>query len=627
MVRIKVLDALLANQIAAGEVVERPSAVVKELLENSIDAGATQIYIEIENGGIQLIRIRDNGCGIHKDDLPLALLRHATSKITGLEDLDCVASFGFRGEALASISSVSRLNIISRLASESSGWQISREGLNSEINLQPLAHPFGTTIEVRDLFFNTPARRKFLRTESTEFNHIEETVRKVVLSNFNVSVTLKHNNKNIFNLPCAEDFTRQKQRVVNLCGIDFINNATYINSENAGLRVFGWLGKPTFTRSQGDMQYFYVNKRIIRDKFLSHAMRRAYQDVIVAGRQPAVILYLELDPSLVDVNVHPTKSEVRFRDNRLVHDFIFGSIYQALAEFKPENKISIPKTLVSPPRDKFSSNDERGAEYFIPKKSEPLMVKEQIATYQQIHNYAKQSLLANELPEENKIFNTGNFEIKETKKQQNLNLENNEGLVSKKSYLLGKSLAQLHGIYLLAQNQSGLILVDIHAAHERITYEKLKTSHFQEGIKIQKLLLPITINLNSKEIKLAEQCSDLWWHFGLEVGNFAPEILIIRGIPEILSTTDTDISQLIHDILSDFSEYENSDCIKNNINNILMTMACHNSVRANRLLTTSEMDALLRDIENTERSGQCGHGRPAWIQISLDELHKMFGRG
>lgn len=560
--RIKTLEPALTNQIAAGEVVARPASVVKELLENSLDAGATQIDIEIKKGGSQLIRIRDNGSGIHKEDLILALKRHTTNKIANLDDLERIASLGFRGEALASISSISRLNLASRLQGENTAWKITAEGREPKTQLQPVAHLVGTTVEVRDLFFNTPARRKFLRTAATEFNHIEATVRRLALSNFAVGFLLKHDDKVVQDLLPATTQKQQEQRITQICGKSFMENAVYVTTENAGLRLHGWLGLPTFSRSQVDLQYFYVNNRIIKDKTVSHAIKLAYQDVMHYGRHAAFVLYLTLDPALVDVNVHPTKNEVRFRENRLIHGFIHSKVKQAIAEVKPEPQINYQINM---------------------QQKMPWEVREPVAP---------------KLEPEPVITNTDP---------------------------LGYAIAQLHGIYILAQNETGLILVDMHAAHERITYERLKQAHTTEGIKAQSLLVPITITLSETETKYAEQNKVSLQQLGIEFDSAGPESIIIRQIPYLLKNTD--VEQLFRDLITDLITNDYSNRVAADINKILITMSCHNSVRVNRQLTITEMNALLRDIETTERSGQCGHGRPTWIQLTIADLDKIFERG
>jgi DNA mismatch repair protein MutL len=569
---IKILEPHVANQIAAGEVVERPASVVKELLENSLDAGADQIDIEIRKGGTQLIRIRDNGCGIHKDDLALALNRHATSKISNVDDLGHIASLGFRGEALASINAVSKLTITSKFQDEKSAWQI----INNK--LQPAAHPQGTSVEVCDLFFNTPARRKFLRTEATEFNYIEEIVRRIALSHFNVAISLKHNDHIVQNLGSAMTRIQQEKRIADICGSAFMDNAVYVeDSRRGGSRtaptLYGWIGLPTFSRSQTDMQYFYINNRMVRDKLLSHAVRQAYQDVIQSGRHSAFVLYLQLDPSTVDVNVHPTKNEVRFKDTKLIHDYVFHNIHRAIADIKP-------KFISEPPVDY-----RRGG---------------------------------------SRHFCTGDSRIAPTRTAQCTGSLRTARTQAALVGPLGNAIAQIHGTYILAENQNGLVLVDIHAAHERITYEQLKTAFAEGNIISQPLLIPMTIALSAKEAKYAEQYQDIFSQLGMEIANLNSETIIIRQVPNLLK--DTNIEQLIRDVLADLIENNRSIRIQEYINEILATMACHGSVRANRQLSILEMNALLRKIENTERSRQCGHGRPTWIQLSINELNKMFQR-
>ncbi len=580
---IKILEPQLANQIAAGEVVERPASVVKELLENSLDAGADQIDIEIKNGGIQLIRIRDNGAGIHKDDLQLALSRHATSKISSQDDLTHINTLGFRGEALASIKSVSRLTITSKYQNEKNAWQILDD------KLQPSAYPEGTSIEVRDLFYNVPARRKFLRTEKTEFNYLEEVVRRIALSHFDIGISLKHNERSILNLSPAKTKTEQERRITNIFGATFMQNAVHIDTKNIDLKLSGWIGLPTFSRSQPDLQYFYINNRIVRDKLLSHAVRQAYQDVIQNNRYSAFILYLQLDPAMIDVNVHPTKNEVRFKDTRLIHDFVFHTMHNAIANIKPE---SVPEFV---PQQNFAPIQES-------KSQIPLQIQDVRAKDYSPHVRAKDY----------------SPHVRATGRSPHVR-------ATGRSPLLGHAMAQLHVTYILAENQNGLILVDAHAAHERITYERLKTAFANEGIVSQPLLIPITVILNKKETKYAEQYQDIFKQLGIEIANLSPETIIIRQVPNLLR--ESDIEQLVRDVLADLIENNRSNRIQEYLNEILVTMACHGSVRANRRLTIPEMDALLRDIEKTERSGQCGHGRPTWLQVTLDELNKMFLRG
>ncbi len=626
MRKIKLLSPRLANQIAAGEVVERPSSVIKELLENSLDAGATRLEIDVEEGGIKLMRVRDNGGGIERDDLPLALSRHATSKIYELDDLEAVATLGFRGEALASISSVARLALISSTTEDSAGWQVVAEGRDMETQVSPAPHPRGTTVEVRDLFFNTPARRKFLRTDKTEYTHLEDVVKRLALSRFDVAFNLRHNNRAIYSWRAGDSQLEQERRVAQVCGPAFMENAVHIDIERSGLRLWGWVAQPTFSRSQADLQHFYVNGRAIRDKLVSHAVRQAYQDVLYHGRHPAFVLYLELDPSTVDVNVHPTKHEVRFRDNRSVHDFIYSSLHHALARVRPEDTLarrdtsesdetpgvnpfalSSPKAVQGIAAGEFKGQETIGfrapvssgyqSNYqssFRPSSPDENTVREQMAVYGALH---ASPLINNPLPE------THSEDIPP----------------------LGYALAQLKGIYILAENAQGLILVDMHAAHERITYERMKESFGCGGIQTQPLLVPESIAVSEKEADCAENFSDIFKSLGFELQRAGPETILIRQIPVILNRAK--VEQLVRDVLSDLIEHGTSERIQHHINEILGTMACHGSVRANRKLTIPEMNALLRDMEATERSGQCNHGRPTWLLQSLDDLDKLFMRG
>jgi len=622
---IKLLSPRLANQIAAGEVVERPSSVIKELLENSLDAGATRLEIDVEDGGIKLMRVRDNGGGIAKEDLPLALSRHATSKIYELDDLEAVATLGFRGEALASISSVARLTLLSSTNDDSAGWQVVAEGRDMETEVSPAPHPRGTTVEVRDLFFNTPARRKFLRTEKTEYTHLEDVVKRLALSRFDVAFNLRHNGRAIYSWRAGDSQLEQERRVAQVCGPAFMENAVHIDIERNGLRLWGWVALPTFSRSQADLQHFYVNGRAIRDKLVSHAVRQAYQDVLYHGRHPAFVLYLEVDPASVDVNVHPTKHEVRFRENRSVHDFIYSSLHHALAKVTPES--SLAKNVQSNDFLQTSSalqgvaaGEFRGQETLglraTPASgfsgfqsypfsnsqtfSRPVGVSEQIKTYGDLHQAASP---LNKSVQDYSLPDSGDENIPP----------------------LGYAIAQLKGIYILAENAQGLIVVDMHAAHERITYERMKESFACGGIQAQPLLVPESIAISQKEADCAEQFQDIFKRLGLELQRAGPETILIRQLPVVLNRAK--VEQLVRDVLSDLIEHGSSERIQHHINEILSTMACHASVRANRKLTIPEMNALLRDMEATERSGQCNHGRPTWLLQSLDEFDKMFMRG
>lgn len=622
MNKIKLLSPRLANQIAAGEVVERPSSVIKELLENSLDAGATRLDIDIEDGGIKLMRVRDNGGGIDHADLPLALSRHATSKIYELDDLEAVATLGFRGEALASISSVARLTLLSSTTDDSLGWQVTAEGRDMETEISPAPHPRGTTVEVRDLFFNTPARRKFLRTEKTEYSHLEDVVKRLALSRFDVAFNLRHNNRAVYSWRAGDNQLEQERRVAQVCGPAFMENAVHIEMERNGLRLWGWVALPTFSRSQADLQHFYVNGRSIRDKLVSHAVRQAYQDVLYHGRHPAFVLYLEIEPSTVDVNVHPTKHEVRFRENRSVHDFIYSSLHHALAKIKPEDSLSrsheSDASVQSQSMQGLAVGEFQGQErisfaastpannlgqagttanymssgYTAPAYSSPAVVREQMNRYGELHQPMRSTLAdgaENDVPP------------------------------------LGYAIAQLKGIYILAENEQGLIVVDMHAAHERITYERMKVSFAAGGLQTQPLLVPESIAVSQKEADCAEQYEEIFKSLGFELQRAGPETLLIRQVPVVLNRAK--VEQLVRDVLSDLIEHGSSERIQQHINEILSTMACHGSVRANRRLTIPEMNALLRDMEATERSGQCNHGRPTWLLQSLDELDKLFMRG
>ena len=602
MNRINSLSKRLANQIAAGEVVERPASVIKELLENSLDAGATRLQIDVEQGGVKLMRVKDNGCGIHKDDLALALSRHATSKIIELTDLENITSLGFRGEALASISSVSRFHIISNSSEESgsSGWKVEVEGQEVEVSVPPAAHPQGTSAEVRDLFFNVPARKKFLKTEKTEFTRIDEVIKRIALSRFDVQFNLKHNQRTIHQLLPAISEQERQRRVSLVCGPVFVDNSVYIDVERSGLRLWGWVSLPTFSRSQSDLQYFYVNGRTIRDKLVTHAVKQAYRDVLFHGRHPAYMLYLELAPSSVDVNVHPTKHEVRFRDSRLVHDFLFSALHKALAEVTPSVQIASQHAGMAGTESKFAHDDPKvyGKQVSL-RLAEPTTasygayattnVRDHDQIQEQIASLAK--------------LNAGNEEVPP----------------------LGYAIAHLHGIYILAQNKEGLIIIDMHAAHERIIYERMKVACKSEKLKMQPLLVPLSIAVSQSEADCAAAQKKELLGLGIELDKLTDEAIVVRQVPSILK--DSDVEQMVRDVLSDVLEYGSSDRIQAHQEELLSTMACHGSVRANRHLTIPEMNSLLRDMEATERSGQCNHGRPTWVCQSLSELDKLFLRG
>jgi len=595
MTRIKQLSNRLSNQIAAGEVIERPAAVVKELLENSLDADSDRIDIELENGGMKQIKVRDNGHGIAESDLPLALCRHATSKISTIEDLDNVATLGFRGEALASMASVARLTLSSNdSVKERVGWTIEAEGADIKSESVPVPHATGTTVEVRDLFFNTPGRKKFLRSERTEYQRIADVVKKFALCSFNVSFNLTHNGRSVHNFPAANSQQDQRRRLVTVFGSAFIENSIYLEEERNGLSLFGWIGIPTFSRSQTDHQYFYVNGRIIRDKLISHAIRQAYRDVMYQGRQPVFALFLDLNPMLVDVNVHPTKQEVRFRDQRLAHDFIHSAIHQALAEIRPADRIaSISVDEHYSVGDDATTSARQTSISFAARSQRP-GIAEQLKSYGALHPAIDHAATSPSGSED---------EIPS----------------------LGYAIAQLHGTYILAENEQGLVIVDMHAAHERITYERMKTACDSDGITSQPMLVPITLLVSEKDAECAAEQIESFNALGFELERIGAESIVIRKIPAILK--DVDIEQLVRDVLADIVEYGSSERVEQHRDEILSTMACHGSVRANRSLTIAEMNALLRTVETTERSGQCNHGRPTFALQSLSELDTLFLRG
>jgi DNA mismatch repair protein MutL len=615
MNKIHLLNPRLANQIAAGEVVERPSSVIKELLENSLDAGASRLDIDVEAGGIKLMRVRDNGSGISEEDLPLALSRHATSKIRELDDLEAVGTLGFRGEALASISSVARLTLTSNVEDQRAGWQVVAEGRDMDTQVSPAPHPRGTTVEVRDLFFNTPARRKFLRTEKTEYNHLEDVVKRQALSRFDVAFCLRHNQRVVCNWPAGTGRLEQERRVAQVCGPAFMEHALHLDIERDGLRLWGWVALPSFSRSQADLQHFYVNGRAIRDRLVGHAVRQAYQDVLYHGRHPAFVLYLEVDPASVDVNVHPTKHEVRFRDNRRVHSFIFSSLHHVLAQVKPGDRMGetgapAPAEALerAPALEGAAAGEFQQSSMALAQAPSPVggyqsrpfgssgasQVAEQMRHYGTLHQPSSPSAALPTSPEED-------------------------------IPPLGFAIAQLKNIYILAENAQGLIIVDMHAAHERITYERMKAAYAEGGIQSQPLLVPESVAVSQKEADYAEEYPETFANLGFQIQRAGPESLVVRQVPALLSRAP--VAQLVRDVLSDLIEHGTSERIQEHINELLSSMACHGSVRANRRLTIPEMNALLRDMEATERSGQCNHGRPTWTLQSLDELDKLFMRG
>jgi len=591
---IRKLPTHLINQIAAGEVVERPSSVVKELVENSLDAGADRIRVEVEQGGIHRIRISDNGGGIARDELALALSAHATSKISSLDDLEEVASLGFRGEALASIASVSRLRLASRPIDQDEGLELDSE--SGQISApRPVGMPAGTIIEVRDLFYNVPARRKFVRTERTEFNHIDELVRRLALANMAAGFELIHNGKAVRRLPPIAGPEEWVRRVAEVCGEAFVDHALELEREHAGMVLSGWIARPSFSRSQADQQFFFVNGRLVRDRLVAHAVRQAYRDVLFHGRHPAFVLSLQIDPRRVDVNVHPQKTEVRFRDGRLVHDFLFSTINHALADTRPGQGRGAP--AVAPGSEGLTSGQPGlGSGANPPSQSGlGLSVSDQMARYASLTQSPSGDHFNGRTAEDNEI------------------------------PPLGFAVAQIHGVFVLAENAGGLVVVDMHAAHERIVYEQLKQSWAEERVRSQRLLVPEKLAVSRREASALEAHGGGLDRLGFELDLAGPEAVMVRAVPTLLANSDP--LGLVRDLLADLAELGRSERIESSIDELLSTMACHGSVRANRRLNTDEMNRLLRDMERTERSDQCNHGRPTWVQLDMKSLDQLFLRG
>ena len=603
--RIRQLPAQLVNQIAAGEVVERPASVARELIENSLDAEADRIEVDAERGGVKRLRVRDNGAGIVREDLALALCRHATSKIAAAADLQSITTLGFRGEALPSIASVSHLELSSRHRDADGAWCIHGDGSDQAGELIPTSHPVGTTVQVRDLFYNTPGRRKFLRTDKTELSHLEQLVRRVALARFDVRFRLAHNGRVLWDLPplAGGDGTAEN-RLNRLLGAGFTEHALTLDQSAVGLRLRGWLASPGFSRSQSDLQFFYVNGRAVRDRLVAHAVRMAYQDVLHQSRHPAYLLYLELPPRLVDNNVHPAKQEVRFREGRQVHDFIFRTLQRRLAEGRLHEEpapvtggsppaVGAPQAGVSPPSAPgvpeprprpvpLRVADRRGGYRFSLESQRPGAGGDRAA--------AGQECMSDTEPPP-----------------------------------LGYALAQLQGVYILAQAADGLVIVDMHAAHERIGYERLKRSWEQGRVRGQPLLVPVVVRVAPGEAELTEANRELFQRLGVGVDRMGEASLAVREIPALLQGADAE--RLLRDLLSDFAVHGHGERIRAEMDAVLATMACHGSVRANRQLGLEEMNALLREIEHTERADQCNHGRPTWIKLSGPELDRLFLRG
>ncbi len=628
MPAIQILPDLLINQIAAGEVVERPAAALKELMENSLDAGATTIVVHLAGGGTQLLKVSDDGNGIARDELPLALARHATSKIASLDDLERVGSLGFRGEALASIAAVSRLTLSSRhraaggpgnSGSDKHAWSITSEGPHLSAP-EPTALAAGTTVEVRDLYFNTPARRKFLKTEATEYAHCEEAFRRIALSRSAAGFTLQHNNRVQWHLkPQSLD-----ERIAELQGKEFAQSSIAIDEDSAGLRLHGRVSSPAMAKASRDAQYFYVNGRFVRDKLLAHAIRQAYQDVLHHDRHPAFVLFLDIDPALVDVNVHPTKTEVRFRDSRAVHQYVFHALSKALAGTAGDTVTTQQAVPGFPGFSRLSSNPDSGAPRAWHTGGSRTAGQPDSTAYA-----PRQSAMALPASEAMGFYDTlfGARATTSASLATTSETDHTEAppLDNQGAPPLGFALAQLGGIYILAENQHGLVIVDMHAAHERIMYEKLKNALDAREIPMQPLLVPVALIASPVEVATAEENGAMLRQIGFDVAPGSPTSLTIRAVPAMLA--DADARTLAADVLREVQEYGASRVLTERRNELLGTMACHAAVRANRRLSVLEMNALLRDMEATERSGLCNHGRPTWRQITVAELDKLFMRG
>lgn len=587
------LPEQLINQIAAGEVVERPASVLKELLENSLDAGSRAIEVQLMQGGIKQLRIADDGCGISKDDLPLALERHATSKIHTLEELESVGTLGFRGEALASIASVARTRITSREPDASHAWKVA----DHQREPAPAALNAGTVIEVEDLYYNTPARRKFLKSDNTEYAHCQDAFRRIALAHPTVSFLLTHNERVALRLPASNC----ARRTCDILGEDFMSEARELNASAADMRLTGYAALAAYAKSNRDAQYFYVNGRFVRDKVLQHAVRQAYADILHGAHHPAYALFLELDPTQVDVNVHPAKTEVRFRNSGAIHQFVFHALTRALAAPLQAAEQAAPESVQTSVQTSYA-----------PRVSPSPTVQH--------------SLQINEAPARYQVPPTRPFNLNSLSSFAAPQVAPNltSPVATQNSPKLGYAIAQLHGVYVLAQNEQGLVIVDMHAAHERILYEQLKTA--LEGTPaVQALLIPAVLNLSALEIATAEEHHATLHNMGFELTSAGPQQLTVRSIPALLARAP--LNELIRALLTELRDYPATEVITTRRNELLATMACHGAVRAHRQLTLPEMNALLRDMENTDRADQCNHGRPTWTQLSMGDLDKLFMRG
>ncbi|MDD3354958.1 DNA mismatch repair endonuclease MutL [Zoogloea sp.] len=607
---IHLLPDHLINQIAAGEVVERPASVLKEVLENAMDAGSTVVDVQLEQGGVRRIRVADDGCGIPRDELPLALERHATSKIASLDDLEHVGTMGFRGEALAAIAAVSRMSITSRADGAPHAWRIDADPRE----LSPAALNHGTVVDVADLYFNTPARRKFLKSEGTEFAHCDDVFRRVALARPDVALQLSHNGRVSHRLPAGP----REARVRALLGDDFLAAARPVEAEAGQLRIHGFASLPAYSRSSRDAQFFYVNGRFVRDKLVTHAIREAYADILHGSRHPAYVLFLELDPYGVDVNVHPAKVEVRFRESRAVHQFVYHALNRSLAASgaggAPMAGGDGGSSLTPPAAD-----TGHAPPAFIPPQQGRLAMEPASRAYFDFAASARPEAGTGEAER----FSPAAFAPRPGGSAPPPALA--PALpASDLAPPLGYALAQLHGVYVLAQNEGGLILVDMHAAHERILYERLKT--LLDGTPgVQRLLIPAVFGVGPKDMASAEEHADLLERMGFELAPAGPQELAVRSVPALLASAP--VGELVRALLAELRDYPATEVITARRNQLLATMACHGAVRANRTLTLPEMNALLREMEATERADQCNHGRPTWTALSMGELDRLFLRG
>ncbi len=639
MSAIHLLPDLLINQIAAGEVIERPASALKELLENSLDAGATEIAVQLENGGVKRLCVRDNGGGIAQEQLPLALMRHATSKIASLDDLQRVSSMGFRGEALASMAAVAQLTLTSRNADAAHAWKIEASD-GAQGNAAPAAHAHGTSIEMRELYFNTPARRKFLKSDNTEFAWCEEAFKRIALSRPDVAFSLQHNGRMVWQLaavpnnphpqslsrgerednrtnplPPGEGRVREHSlhtRVTALLGTEFAQHAVHVEKQIGNLRLYGIAALPAYSRSSRDEQYFFVNGRFVRDKVLMHAVRQAYQDILHHQRHPAFVLFLELPPEQVDVNVHPAKSEVRFRESQGIHQFVFHALQDGLSG-----------TMENSPSPQPSPSGRGSAPTFEPATQQHRMgfgaeqIQASYRLWEEAADVRKQETT-----------NVGWVERSVTHQPSAQNIDGFRcapPILQNAEHPLGFALGQLSGIYILAQNQQGLIVVDMHAAHERIVYEKLKTAFDQQQMPTQPLLIPVTFAADTLDIATVEDEQQALHQLGFDLAPISTHTLAVRAMPAMLKQAHAEAAA--REVLHELREFGASRALTERRNELLATLACHSAVRANQQLSLPEMNSILREMERTERADQCNHGRPTWFQITLAELDAMFMRG